>query len=546
LFPEFFEYNEGVIIIWLSQVLRKLELKIETENLEDHQVKLTVEVDSDQLEAAKRKAARKLAKRIKIPGFRPGKAPYGVIQRHVGDEALLEESLEILVSDIYPDIIDQAEIDPYGPGKLDNIVNLEPLTLDFIVPLMADVELGDYHDIRFPYDLPEVTGEDVDAVVEDFRQRQAIVEPVKRPAESSDYLSVRLSAKPFKSDEENEETVLIEERSISIIIAQEGRDSSQEWPFDGFSRELIGMSAGEEKTLIYSYPEDSEDESLQSVTAEFLVNVEDVKSRTLPELNDEFAQSLGEYEDLASLRKEIRTSLEQRSEEAYNSEYDDQIIDAIVDSSTIKYPPQMLENEINEVIYQLERRLGNQGLDLETYLMTRDIDRQGLEEEARPVAETRVKRSLVVLEVAQNEGIDVSEDELKQETDRTLDSLSQFLSDSDRRKFSSQDVLSNIVGNIYAEMRMTRTIEYLRDLAKGDLETEAEKGESEEGDASQSRPETEDSQLEEPSSPGTHPEEKQVSEQERIAEEESQETIQEKPAEQESSQEEDSSIEKDA
>ena len=104
-------------------------MKIETENLEDHQIKLTVEVDDENLEQAKRKAAKKIAKRIKIPGFRPGKAPYQVIQRQVGDEALLEESLEILINDNYPNIIEQADIQPYGPGNFENISSFEPLTL---------------------------------------------------------------------------------------------------------------------------------------------------------------------------------------------------------------------------------------------------------------------------------------------------------------------------------------------------------------------------------------------------------------------------------
>ena len=127
-------------------------MKIDIENLEDQQARLTVEVDNEQLEGAKRKAAKKIARRIKVPGFRPGKAPYKVIQRQVGDEVLLEESLEILVNDIYPEVIEEAEIKPYGPGNLENVVSLDPLTLEFVVPLMAEIELSDCHEIRFPYE----------------------------------------------------------------------------------------------------------------------------------------------------------------------------------------------------------------------------------------------------------------------------------------------------------------------------------------------------------------------------------------------------------
>ncbi|UCD41980.1 MAG: trigger factor [Chloroflexota bacterium] len=489
-------------------------MKIETEKLEDHQVKLTVEVESEQLETSKRKAAKKIAKRIKVPGFRPGKAPYQVIRRQVGDEALLEESLEILVQDIYPDIIEEAEIEPYGPGNFENLVSLDPLTLEFVVPLMAEIELSDYHEIRFPYELPEITDEDVEAVENDFRQRQAIEETAERPVEVGDHVYFKVSAKRFEEEEEVEEGSLIEERSSSVIVADEEADTSAEWPFDGFSRELIGMSTDEDKTLLYTFPEDSQFESLRDVTAEFSITIEDVKARILPELNDEFAQSLGEYEDLEAMEKDIRESLEQRAEETYNSEYDDQVIDEIVENSTIKYPPQMLENEINNVIQQLTSRLANQGLDMDIYLKTREMDEEDLREETTPVAETRVKRSLVLLEIAREEEIDVSEEELQEETERTLESITRFMSESDRKQFDEPTAMMNLAGNIYAELRMNRTLEYLRAMAKGESEAEAEdeletvEGESENADQSgedgpseeikaegSSEEETEDSQI---------------------------------------------------
>lgn len=489
-------------------------MKIETQNLEDHQVKLTVEVDDENLEQAKRKAAKKIAKRIKIPGFRPGKAPYQVIQRQVGDEALLEESLEILVNENYPKIIEQADIHPYGPGNFENISSFEPLTLEFIVPLMAEVELSDYSEIRFPYELPQVNDEEVEAVVEDLRRRQAVEESVDRPAEVTDHLYMSLSAKKFEDDEEDEAASLIEERSSSVIIAEEGADTSTEWPFDGFSRELIGMSNGDDKNLIYTFPEESEFDTLQGVTADFSIKVEDVKSRTLPELDDEFAQSIGEYEDLESLQQEIRTSLEQRSEETYNSEYDDQVMDTIVDGSNIKYPPQMLNNEINEVVHQLESRLGNQGLDLETYLKTRDMDQEGLREEATPAAESRLKRSLVLLEIAQKEEIDVSPDDLQKETERMLDSLTQYMSEPDLKKFSSQDMISNLAGNIYGEMRMNRTLEYLRSVAKGEGESEEEQEDGEESELSQPEATADELPKDETATEKTPPESTQQDEQE--------------------------------
>ena len=511
-------------------------MKIEKEVLEDQQVKLTVEVDTDQLEASKRKAAKKIARRIKVPGFRPGKAPYEVIRRQVGDEGLLEESLEILVNDIYPEIIEEAEIEPFGPGNLDDVPSLDPLTMEFVVPLMPEVEVADYHLIRLPYEPPEISDQDVESVELDFRQRQAIEETAERPAEVEDHVYLRLSAKRFDEEDSEaaaEEAPLIEERSTSMLIAEEEADTSNEWPFAGFSRELIGMSIEEDKTLVYNYPEDTPYETLREVNAEFSIHIEDVKARILPELNDEFAQSLGEYEDLAALQLDIRESLEQRALEQYNTEYDDEVIDQIIEGSTIKFPPQMKENEITNVVQQLEGRLANQGLDMDVYLKTREMDEQGLRDEAEPVAETRVKRSLVLLEIARQEEIDVSESELEEETSRTLNSITQYMSDADKKRFDSPQALMNIRGNIYAEMRINRTIEYLRGLANGEAEAaeEPESGSSEAEQAdeevqSETSVETEESanlvdeiDVQEEASPEAESEEEIVSEEAEPAEE---------------------------
>ncbi len=448
-------------------------MKIASQQLEDHQVKLTVEIEPDQFEEAKRRAARRLAKRIKIPGFRPGKAPYNVIARHVGEEALIEEGVELLVDDLYPRLIEEAEIKAYGPGRLENISKLDPLTMEFIIPLRAEIILGDYRSIRLPYDKPTVTEDEIEAVLDNLRQRYSIEETVDRPAEAGDRVYLQISAKKYDPELGDEAPLLLEERPYTAIIAGANEVAHDEWPFDGFSRELIGSTAGSRKTIIYTFPEDSEFENLRSETAEFNVIITDVKSRTLPELNDEFAQTLGEYQDLASLRMEIRDTLEKRASNAYDSEYDDRVLDEVISLSEIKYPPQMVENEIDEVIHQLERRLTSQGLDLETYLKAREIDLDGLRAEARPVAETRIKRSLVLFKIAESEGIDVSEEELQEEADRTINNLAQSIAEPNRRKVFSQQAITDLIGNIYTEMRVDRTLERLRKIAQGENDVES-------------------------------------------------------------------------
>lgn len=439
-------------------------MKIETQPLEDHQMKLVVEVEPQPFEQAKRRAASRLSRQTKIPGFRPGKAPYHIVQRHIGEEAILDESLEILLKDLYPQIIDEAEIEPHGPGKLANILSVEPLKLEFLVPLAAEAELGDYQSIRHPYEPEEVGDDDIEDVLQDLRQRQAIEEPADRAAQEGDHVFVRLSAERAIV-EEGDEPALIAERAHSVIITAEDRADEDEWPFPGFSRQLIGMSTDDEKMLPHSFSEDSIFESLRGVTAQFTVKVEDVKTHTLPEVDDGFAQSIGEYDTVEDLRADIRESLERQKQERYDEEYDEKILSDIIEEATIKYPPQMLDEEMDEVIHQLEHRLQSQNLDLATYLMTREMSEEDLREEIKPVAETRLKRSLVLLEISEQEKIEIPPEEIQAEAERALEVLSRTMTDEDLQKITTQDLVPNLVSNIMVDMKINRTLERLRAIA---------------------------------------------------------------------------------
>ncbi len=234
-------------------------MKIETQPLEDHQVKLTVEIEAESFESAKKRAARQLSRKTKIPGFRPGKAPYPVIVRQVGEATILEEALDLLVQEIYPKIIDESEIQPYGPGQLENVVSMDPPVLEFVIPLEAEVELGDYHSISQPYEPKQVGEKEIEDVLTDLQERQAVLEPVDRPAQEGDKVFVRLSG-TRTNVEEGENPTLFSEQSYPIQIKAEGTDSDEEdaseWPFPGFSRQLIGHSPQDELTLTHTFPED--------------------------------------------------------------------------------------------------------------------------------------------------------------------------------------------------------------------------------------------------------------------------------------------------
>jgi trigger factor len=455
-------------------------LKIETQPLVDHQIKLTVEIDSEELDEAKRRAARRLASKIKIPGFRPGKAPLPVIVRTVGEAAIFEEALEHWVDDNYPKIIEQSGIKPYGPGKLETVASMEPAVLEFVVPLEATVTLGDYRSIRRDYQPRKITDDDVNEVLESLRGRLAVQEPVSRPVQEGDIVTVKFHGERFEAGADPE-TTEIPERSNQVLVRTSQDASRYEWPFPGFSQELIGLSVGDQKELIHTYSDDYELESLRGVRVTYQAAIEDIKERHLPEINDEFAAQVGDYDTLAALTTEIRSGLEQRALQEYNDEYDTAILKELVDISTFEYPPQMVEDERRNVINSFVHRLEEQGSSLDLYLKTRQMDQNAFEAEVTPTAEQRLKQSLALVELAQLEDIQVDPAEAESETIRTVEELSQSLSAKEARKLSSERVLTNVFSSVMVDLLTRRSVERLRAIASG----EADKPEEELLDAQQ-------------------------------------------------------------
>ena len=455
-------------------------MKIESQPLEDHQVKLKVEVEPDAMEEAKQKAARKLSRQVKIPGFRPGKAPYAVIVRQIGEAAVTEEALELLIKDLYPKIIDEAGIEPYGPGSLENVVSMDPPVLEFVVPLEAEVELGDYRSITKSYSPPEVTDEQVEKTLQELREQQAVLEPVERPVQAGDMAYVRISAERIQP-EEGQDPALIRERSMPFRVrGPEDEDDKFEWPFPGFSSHLLGMEPKSEKKFDYTFPEDSEFESLRGASATFHILLEDVKSRILPELNDDFAKSLGEFETLDEVRGLIRESLERQTADEYNQEYENDLVEQGIELSTIKYPPQMLENEINNVIHNLEHRLEDQKLEMDLYLKSRNMTMDQLREEARPAAEQRIKTTLFLSHLAEAEEIKVGNEELQSETIRTLESLAQGMSEKEARKLNNRETINALLTNVMGDLVLRKAVTRFRSIASGIPEeelVEADEGE---------------------------------------------------------------------
>lgn len=463
-------------------------MKIESEPRDDHQVKLTVEFEPEVAEKYKHQAARKIAKEAKIPGFRPGKAPYDVVRRLYGDKLIEEEAIELLVDDLYPQILKEAGVEPGGAGQLDHIISMDPPKLSFIVPLAPEVKLPDYRSMRQEYSPEAVTDADVSKVLRNLQTGSATAEPVDRPAEDGDLVYAKVSG-ILTEPAEGEEKELIKETPLQIIIGENNPDPD-DFPFDGFSKQLIGMSSNEKKVIPYTYPEDSKYEKLRGKKIEFTLTVESVKAMKLPEMNEEFAQSMGDFASMDDLRKNIRTQLEVNRSNEYDQKYLNEFIDKIVAESTIAYPPQMLADEEKDILENIEHDLSHQQMDLDTYLKTRQLEKDAfIETEVRPSAKKRLERSLVLEQIAQAEKIELDRKELEAEVIQNLQQLQNQTNQPKPRNNSEMRNMTNAVTIQTANQLLNRHImDRMKAIGSGKFEA-TQVPETEETTAEKSSPE---------------------------------------------------------
>lgn len=439
-------------------------MKIEAQPLEDRQVKLVVEFESELLIDYKQRAARRIARQVKIAGFRPGKAPYNVVVRQIGEGPILEEAIELLVDDQYPKVIEESGIKPYGPGSLEKVASMDPPILEFIVPLEAEVILGDYKAIRKPYETPQVSDEQVTEVLDDLRDQQAVLEPVERPVQDGDLVTVKLHAERSVVEEGQSPTV-VSEMSNPFLVQTDPKRTREEWPFQGFTQHLVGMSQGDNQDIQYTYPEDSAYEQMKNLQADFHFTVEEIKARTLPALDDTFAASVGDFTSMDALLERVRNNLELQALQEYNQDYDEEILEELVQISTFSYPPQMLHDEVHTVIDNLTSRLKAQNQDMELYLKIRNLDMDGLHAEMQPVAESRLKNTLALMELAKVEELKVEENEFQAEATNTLSSLMRNMDEKESRRLFEPRVYNNVMNNIMANLITSKAIETLRNYA---------------------------------------------------------------------------------
>lgn len=379
-----------------------MTLNYHAEEDDQRQLKVTVDVEEDRVQRAMRAKARELARQLHIPGFRPGKAPYGVVVRRIGAEALRVEAAESLAPDIFEELLSVLDIHTYGQPTLDDM-ELEPFRLQFTVPLEPVVDLDNYRAIRLEKETVAITDEAVDDALQHVRANHEVIEPVERPAEPGDLLT--LSGRGMYVDSEGEEQVLFDEERREMLL-----DADVTFKGTGFVEKLIGLETGDEAAFEIMFPDEYDDEVLAGREASFNLTVLDVKRRELPALDDELAKLEGSYETLEELRAALAENLKEQAEQQARADFFENMISKIRDGATLNYPPAAVEAELDSALEDMQERIKRVGWEWEDYLRLQKETEESIRESWREAVVDRLERDLILLHFVRNERLTLSQD----------------------------------------------------------------------------------------------------------------------------------------
>lgn len=477
-------------------------MNVQTERIDNHKAQFTVEIGVEQLDEAKRKAAKRLAKQVRIKGFRKGKAPYRIVAQYVGEAAILEEAIDLLGNDIYKHALDESEIEPYGAGSLDDF-KVEPApTFIFSVPLQPEVDLKDYADVRLDFEVPEITDEQIEGALQQLRQQEAEVsEEEFEEVEAGHRITIDIhsefadgeepEAEDAEDDDESEDTD-DDDNEEDVAESEDGddeADSEDETPYvpkkgdnflhrhdavmvldsenepilPGFIDALVGTELDEEIEFELTIPDDDPDyEDIAGRKVEFHVTVKKIEKVTLPDLDDEFAKKVTEADgdeplDLAGLRERTRKDLEKQALDNAKAEYGDEVLAKIVEQAEIAFPELMVEERIDDMLRDLDGRLQQQGMNLENYMRITGATKEALQEQYRDSAIDSLKRTLVLREVVTAQGVEMGDEQIEKRLD---DMMMQFGGQGEQLRglIDTPQMRENILNELLMDNIMTRLV----------------------------------------------------------------------------------------
>lgn len=378
-------------------------MKVTVERPSESEAVLNVELEWSELEKASDRAYRRLVQKYNVPGFRRGHAPRTMIERMVGAETLYEEGLETLMDESYRDALQQNHLAALG----DPVVDAPPLQLNqpyaytVRVPVQPPVHLGDYRAVQVERKPVEVTDEDVEKVLKDLQEQQALWQSVERPAQVGDRISADVKLTIGDKEISN-----LKDNEFDLVDHRVGI-------FSGMDEAITGMTAGESKSFTTTIPDDYGNADYAGKEAHYDVTLNTVRARDLPEINDEFAKGAGDYETLDALRAAVRAQLLERRQTNARRDFREDLLKAITDQAEVEIHPALVADEAETMAGEMRRLLEQNGLKFEQYLQSVGKTEEEYKAEAEPDARERVKRRLVLEAIADAEGIQANDDDIE-------------------------------------------------------------------------------------------------------------------------------------
>ena len=375
------------------------------EKLENSTAKLVLEVEKAQFQAALDKAYRQVKNSIYIPGFRKGKAPRKIVEGMYGKEVFYEDAINVLFPEIWPDALKESELNVVGnPSIADlNVEENGNLTLTVDAGLYPEVTLGQYKGIEAEKAAVEVTEEEIDAEIKKLADRNSTVETVERPVADGDTAVIDFEG--FKNG------VAFEGGKGEDYSLKIGSGSF----IPGFEEQLIGLSAGDEKDLDLTFPEDYGAEELAGQPVVFKVKVKEVKATNTPELDDEFAKDVSETADtLEDLRNEQKEKLLKEKTDNADNDFKNAVMQKAIDNMTAEIPNAMVEAQLDDIMQQWSMSMKQSGFSIEQYAQMMGTNVQGVRESQRASALGQIKNTLLLEKVAEVEGIEISDEQVEE------------------------------------------------------------------------------------------------------------------------------------
>ena len=390
-------------------------MNITTKKLPHSEIEMLIELDPQEWGGFFNKAAKELSQNLEIPGFRPGKAPQNLAERHLGEGKILERAADSAIRDSYFKAAEREGIFPVSAPKIQvlKIAKGNPFEFKANVSVMPQIEIGDYkkisqgEKIKKPNEI-KLDQKEIESAIEWIRNSRTKYAAVSRAARKGDRAEVDFAAK-------REGKIISEGESKNHpLVLGEGKF------VPGFEEKLEGMKEGEEKKFSLIFPNDFHDKELANKQIDFEVKMKIVQEAQKPELNDEFAKSLGGFESFEALKKSVSEGMKKEKEQKEKESWRAKILEKIARNSKADIPAVLIDSELSKMEQEMEMSVSEMGLDFETYSRNIKKTREELKEEWLPKAKSRVMAALVLGEIAKKENINVPESEVEEEANKFL------------------------------------------------------------------------------------------------------------------------------